>query len=342
VQRLRVIDVAKQAGFSLDEVRVLLTSIDEGAPAHEQLQALAERKLPEVDALIKRAQAMRDWLLIASDCGCETLEGCLLFVGDRPVSAVDPPATSRDQAIQARGRELVDLASRHFPQEFEVAGDATAFPLIGTALVSRMTGTMKSILALHPEGREADAGTLLRSLFEHAVHLGWLAADPSVERIQEWKKDDLESRLKADADLRERGETILTDDERAAMERQVAGLYGSGLVPLTNLAVAADKRWEGGLPGMGAHGELKSFRGFYALIYRSNSGFAHPTFRGLNVVAAEVAPGQQRAWLEERHEGTGPYGMATLVFGFGLYLASAALDWPVAEEIGAIFDRHPG
>lgn len=346
VQRLGVIDVAKQAGFSLDEVRVLLTSIDAGAPAHEQLQALAERKLPEVDALIKRAQAMRDWLLIASDCGCETLEGCLLFVGDRPLqnvsAVVDPPVTSRDQAIQARGRELVDLASRHFPQEFEVAGDATAFPLIGTALVSRMTGTMKAILALQAEGREADAGTLLRSLYEHAVHFGWLAADPSAERIQEWKKDDLESRLKADADLRERGEPILTDDERAGMERQVAGLHGSGLVPLTNLAVAADKRWEGELPGMGAHGELKSFRGFYALLYRSNSGFAHPTFRGQNVVAAEVAPGRQRAWLEERHEGTGPYGMATLFFGFGLYLASAALDWPDAAEISAIFDRHPG
>ncbi len=79
VQRLGVIDVAKQAGFSLDEVGVLLTSIDEGAPAHKQLQALAERKLPEVDALIERAQAMRDWLITASDCGCESLDDCRLF-----------------------------------------------------------------------------------------------------------------------------------------------------------------------------------------------------------------------------------------------------------------------
>jgi MerR family redox-sensitive transcriptional activator SoxR len=82
VQRLGIIDIAKQAGFSLDEVGILLTSIDEGAPAHEQLQALAERKLPEVDALIERAQAMRAWLTTASSCGCESLEGCGLFVGD--------------------------------------------------------------------------------------------------------------------------------------------------------------------------------------------------------------------------------------------------------------------
>ncbi len=47
VQRLGIIDVAKQAGFTLEEVGVLLDSIDQGAPAHEQLQALAARKLPE-------------------------------------------------------------------------------------------------------------------------------------------------------------------------------------------------------------------------------------------------------------------------------------------------------
>lgn len=79
VRRLGVIDIAKQAGFSLDEVGTLLAAIDAGAPAHEQLQALAARKLPEVDALIERAQAMRDWLVVASDCGCESLDDCGLF-----------------------------------------------------------------------------------------------------------------------------------------------------------------------------------------------------------------------------------------------------------------------
>lgn len=79
VRRLEVIDVAKQAGFSLDEVRALLDSIDAGTPAHEELQALAARKLPEIDALIERARAMRDWLAIAGICGCESLDDCGLF-----------------------------------------------------------------------------------------------------------------------------------------------------------------------------------------------------------------------------------------------------------------------
>jgi MerR family redox-sensitive transcriptional activator SoxR len=79
VKRLGIIDVAKRAGFSLDEVRDLLSSVDRGDPSHEQLQALATRKLPEVDALIERAQTMRGWLTAASRCDCETLESCVLF-----------------------------------------------------------------------------------------------------------------------------------------------------------------------------------------------------------------------------------------------------------------------
>ncbi len=79
VQRLGIIDIAKQAGFSLDEVRTLLTATDRGAPAHEQLRSLAAEKLPEVEALIQRAETMRGWLIAAGTCECDSLEGCALF-----------------------------------------------------------------------------------------------------------------------------------------------------------------------------------------------------------------------------------------------------------------------
>jgi DNA-binding transcriptional MerR regulator len=79
VRRLGIIDVAKQAGFSLAEVRVMLTAADDGAPASEQLRALSLRKLPELGALIERAEAMRRWLTVASSCGCESFEACTLF-----------------------------------------------------------------------------------------------------------------------------------------------------------------------------------------------------------------------------------------------------------------------
>ena len=79
VRRLEVIGAAKRAGFSLDEIDALLTSIDEGAPAHEQLRLLSARKLLEIDALVAQVQAMRGWLLAASSCECDTLDACALF-----------------------------------------------------------------------------------------------------------------------------------------------------------------------------------------------------------------------------------------------------------------------
>jgi MerR family transcriptional regulator, redox-sensitive transcriptional activator SoxR len=81
--RLGVIDVAKRAGFSLDDIRVLLSSGDAGEPAHARLQELAERKLPEVEELIDRAQAVRAWLKTATSCGCDSLDVCALF-GQEP------------------------------------------------------------------------------------------------------------------------------------------------------------------------------------------------------------------------------------------------------------------
>jgi MerR family redox-sensitive transcriptional activator SoxR len=85
IQQLHVIDVAKRAGFSLDDARLLLAATDGGEPAYAQLRELARRKLPEVDALISRAQAMRDWLSTASGCNCETLDVCALFEEDAKV-----------------------------------------------------------------------------------------------------------------------------------------------------------------------------------------------------------------------------------------------------------------
>jgi MerR family redox-sensitive transcriptional activator SoxR len=81
LRRLEVIGIAKRAGFSLDDVRLLLESSDAGEPAHAQLRELAERKLPEVDALIARAAAMREWLLMAQRCSCSSLDLCGLFDG---------------------------------------------------------------------------------------------------------------------------------------------------------------------------------------------------------------------------------------------------------------------
>lgn len=100
LERLHVIDVAKRAGFSLDEAAVLLATSDEGEPVSEPLRRLATRRLPDVEALIARAQAMRDWLRTATACDCETLEACALFDDARLAAAV----SGRDGGGPVRGR----------------------------------------------------------------------------------------------------------------------------------------------------------------------------------------------------------------------------------------------
>jgi MerR family redox-sensitive transcriptional activator SoxR len=79
IRKLQAIEVAKRAGFTLNDIKTLLATEADGVPVHEPLRDLANRKLPEVDALIEQAQAMRRWLVTASGCGCDTLDVCALF-----------------------------------------------------------------------------------------------------------------------------------------------------------------------------------------------------------------------------------------------------------------------
>lgn len=77
LRRLAVIDVAQRAGLSLDEIRELMEHGNN--PMSEQLRGLAERRLPEIDALIDRAQRVRSWLQLATRCDCESIDECALF-----------------------------------------------------------------------------------------------------------------------------------------------------------------------------------------------------------------------------------------------------------------------
>ena len=79
LQRLRVIAVAKEAGFTLDEIRLVLTDFDAERPASEQWRPFVEAKLEELDALSRRIEAMRALLRRGLDCGCLTAEDCKLL-----------------------------------------------------------------------------------------------------------------------------------------------------------------------------------------------------------------------------------------------------------------------
>jgi MerR family transcriptional regulator, redox-sensitive transcriptional activator SoxR len=79
VRTLAVIDTAQRAGLSLGEIRALLAAEPGDAAAVEELRRIAERRLPEVDAMIERGQVVRRWLEAAESCECPSLDECCLF-----------------------------------------------------------------------------------------------------------------------------------------------------------------------------------------------------------------------------------------------------------------------
>ncbi len=89
LDRLAVIAFAKRAGFSLDEIKVLLRGMGGGRRATKKLATLAERKLPEVEAAIRRLEDVRRLLQAAARCECPALSDCVAAAGMSPSQRVE-------------------------------------------------------------------------------------------------------------------------------------------------------------------------------------------------------------------------------------------------------------
>jgi MerR family redox-sensitive transcriptional activator SoxR len=76
LDRLAVVRVARQAGFTISEIRTLLNGFSEDTPPSERWRVLAREKLTEVDALIERALGMKNLLGRGLRCECLRLEDC--------------------------------------------------------------------------------------------------------------------------------------------------------------------------------------------------------------------------------------------------------------------------
>jgi MerR family redox-sensitive transcriptional activator SoxR len=88
LRRLRTIDAAKRAGFSLDEISELLGAPHDDPQAAHRLREMVNRHLADADALILRTQAVRAWLQLAHTCDCDGIDACELFLDP----TLQPPA----------------------------------------------------------------------------------------------------------------------------------------------------------------------------------------------------------------------------------------------------------
>ena len=80
---LHAIEIAKRAGFTVDEMRQLFQAVRDREAPSVAWERFARRKLEEVDELLARAQSMRELLEEGLRCGCIGVEECVLFGRER-------------------------------------------------------------------------------------------------------------------------------------------------------------------------------------------------------------------------------------------------------------------
>jgi MerR family redox-sensitive transcriptional activator SoxR len=118
VEHLEVIRMARGMSFSIDEIQTLLNGFSPETPPPERWRQLAREKLPQLDALISHASAMKRLLEVGLSCRCVRIEDC--FVHDcagvgtdggngvklvplqpRPASVLRAPGVARTEAERA-------------------------------------------------------------------------------------------------------------------------------------------------------------------------------------------------------------------------------------------------
>jgi MerR family transcriptional regulator, redox-sensitive transcriptional activator SoxR len=94
VDSVRVIRMARELGFSLEDIRTLLKGFSADTAPPVRWQHLARRKLPEVNDLIQRATAMKRLLEKGLRCDCVTVQDCILYDCNPPVQLTPRPRTT--------------------------------------------------------------------------------------------------------------------------------------------------------------------------------------------------------------------------------------------------------
>jgi MerR family redox-sensitive transcriptional activator SoxR len=82
LQKLTLIRLAQQAGFTIAEIQMLLHHFPANTPPSARWQVMAQQKLDELEARIKTIQAMQVILEQTLQCECDTLEECGSGVSD--------------------------------------------------------------------------------------------------------------------------------------------------------------------------------------------------------------------------------------------------------------------
>ena len=76
LHELVMIEFAKETGFTLSEIKLLLHGFPENTPASARWKKMAREKIHELDVALAKTKAMRDMLEAMTSCRCRKLEQC--------------------------------------------------------------------------------------------------------------------------------------------------------------------------------------------------------------------------------------------------------------------------
>jgi MerR family transcriptional regulator, redox-sensitive transcriptional activator SoxR len=76
LKQLAVVTMAREAGFTIREIRALFRDFSPDAPASTRWRSIAAGKLDELDDALRRTKLMRSVVRAMMECRCQTLEDC--------------------------------------------------------------------------------------------------------------------------------------------------------------------------------------------------------------------------------------------------------------------------
>jgi MerR family transcriptional regulator, redox-sensitive transcriptional activator SoxR len=76
LHQLVIIEFAKETGFTLSEIKLLLHGFPEKTPASARWKKMAREKIGQLKSALARTTAMRDMLESMTSCRCRKLEQC--------------------------------------------------------------------------------------------------------------------------------------------------------------------------------------------------------------------------------------------------------------------------
>ena len=97
LQRLALIRTGQQAGFTLAELRILLSNVLDAGSASAGWHEMVDRKLREMDALLRNVESMKRLLEDIRECDDASLAECIVLTGQKHRITSTEPEVNGDE-----------------------------------------------------------------------------------------------------------------------------------------------------------------------------------------------------------------------------------------------------